>query len=31
MSVEIRPAAASDLKQILDIDPVAAREERRQD
>ncbi len=31
MSVEIRPATTSDLKEILDIDPVAEVEERRHD
>ena len=31
MSVEIRPASNGDLPAILDIDPVARREERRHD
>jgi ribosomal protein S18 acetylase RimI-like enzyme len=31
MSVELRPARSADLKDILDMDPVADREERRHD
>ncbi|HEX5377651.1 MAG TPA: GNAT family N-acetyltransferase [Phenylobacterium sp.] len=31
MSVELRPATLADLKAILDIDPIADREERRHD
>jgi GNAT superfamily N-acetyltransferase len=31
MSVELRPALSGDLKAILDMDPVAYREERRHD
>jgi ribosomal protein S18 acetylase RimI-like enzyme len=31
MSVEIRPADSRDLKPILDMDPIAEREERRHD